>query len=61
MVFERARAQAPCVLVMEDLDSLITDQNRSFFLNEVDGIDDNDGIYLVGPFFHPLISIVSLP
>jgi transitional endoplasmic reticulum ATPase len=31
------------------LDSLITDMNRSFFLNEVDGIDGNDGLLLVSP------------
>ena len=48
MVFERARAEAPCVLVLEDLDSLIDDNNRSFFLNEVDGLEDNDGLLLVG-------------
>jgi AAA+ superfamily predicted ATPase len=46
-IFERARAEAPCLLVLEDLDSLITDENRSFFLNEVDGIDGNDGLLLV--------------
>ena len=46
-VFQRARAEAPCVLVMEDLDSLINDNNRSFFLNEVDGLEDNDGLLLV--------------
>jgi hypothetical protein len=48
MIFTRARAEAPCVLILEDLDSLITDQNRSFFLNEVDGLEDNDGLLLVG-------------
>jgi hypothetical protein len=32
---------------MEDLDSLINDDNRSFFLNEVDGLEDNDGLLLV--------------
>lgn len=47
MVFSHARAFAPCVLVLEDLDSLITDQNRAFFLNEVDGLEDNDGLLLV--------------
>jgi transitional endoplasmic reticulum ATPase len=54
-IFERARAEAPCLLVLEDLDSLITDMNRSFFLNEVDGIDGNDGLLLVSladPFQH---------
>jgi hypothetical protein len=35
------------VLVFEDLDSLITDENRSFFLNEVDGLEENDGLLLV--------------
>jgi hypothetical protein len=50
-IFTRARAEAPCLLVLEDLDSLITDMNRSFFLNEVDGIEGNDGLLLVGPSF----------
>lgn len=53
LVFERARAEAPCVLVMEDLDSLINDDNRSFFLNEVDGLEDNDGILMVCGFEPP--------
>lgn len=47
MIFQRARAEAPCLLVLEDLDSLITEENRSFFLNQVDGIEDNDGLLLV--------------
>ncbi len=46
-VFEKARAEAPCVLIMEDLDSLINNGNRAFFLNEVDGLEDNDGLLLV--------------
>jgi len=46
-VFQRARLEAPCVLVLEDLDSLINDDNRSFFLNEVDGLEDNDGLLMV--------------
>lgn len=54
-IFARARAEAPCLLVLEDLDSLITDMNRSFFLNEVDGIEGNDGLLLVSPF-RPTIS-----
>lgn len=33
--------------MMEDLDSLVTEGNRSFFLNEVDGLEDNDGLLLV--------------
>lgn len=38
-IFTRARREAPCLLILEDLDSLITDENRSFFLNEVDGLE----------------------
>jgi len=35
--FKRARESAPCILVLEDVDSLVDDNNRSFFLNEMDG------------------------
>src|SRR5687767_6885889 len=33
LVFERARMTTPCLLVLEDLDSMITNESRSFFLN----------------------------
>ena len=36
-IFNLARRTAPCLLVFEDLDSLITDSVRSYFLNAVDG------------------------
>ncbi|HVT12042.1 MAG TPA: ATP-binding protein [Fimbriimonadaceae bacterium] len=52
-VFERARESAPCILVLEDLDSLITKQNRSFFLNEMDGFASNDGILTLATTNHP--------
>ena len=48
MIFERARQEAPCLLIFEDLDSFVTDDNRSFFLNELDGLEDNDGLLMVG-------------
>ncbi len=51
-VFKKARIMAPCILVLEDLDSLITDENRSFFLNELDGLESNDGILVVGTTNH---------
>ena len=38
-VFEKAR---------EDLDSLVTEKVRSFFLNEVDGLEDDDGLKIIG-------------
>lgn len=47
-IFVQARQSAPCLLVFEDLDSLISDQVRSFFLNEVDGLEDNDGLMMIG-------------
>ena len=37
-IFEHARVNAPCILVIEDLDSLVTSEVRSFFLNELDGL-----------------------
>jgi transitional endoplasmic reticulum ATPase len=51
-IFKTARKIAPCVLVFEDLDSMITDQTRSYFLNEVDGMDSNDGILMVASTNH---------
>ncbi|KAL8699944.1 MAG: hypothetical protein Q9201_005712 [Fulgogasparrea decipioides] len=47
-IFVKARQTAPCLLVFEDLDSLITDTVKSFFLNEVDGLESNDGIMMIG-------------
>ncbi|CCL99408.1 uncharacterized protein FIBRA_01426 [Fibroporia radiculosa] len=51
-VFRKAREMAPCVLVFEDLDSLITDENRSFFLNQLDGLEGNDGLLVIGSTNH---------
>ena len=47
-IFEKAREIAPCLLVLEDLDSLVSDKLKSFFLNEVDGLEGNDGIMIIG-------------
>ncbi len=46
-VFAQARETAPCILVLEDLDSLVTDHNRSFFLNELDGFAANTGVVTI--------------
>jgi transitional endoplasmic reticulum ATPase len=51
-IFRKARMTAPCYLVFEDLDSLVTPQVRSFFLNAVDGISENEGILMVGSTNH---------
>ncbi|RYP03393.1 hypothetical protein DL765_010508 [Monosporascus sp. GIB2] len=51
-VFGRARRMAPCLLIFEDLDSLVTEETRSYFLNEVDGLESNDGILMIGSTNH---------
>ena len=51
-VFARAR-MAQCVLVLEDLDSMIANQNRAFFLNELDGFRANTGVAVVATTNHP--------
>ena len=51
-VFNKARQTSPCVLIVEDLDSLINDSNRSFFLNELDGLQGNDGLLVIGTTNH---------
>ncbi|RYC56798.1 hypothetical protein CHU98_g9410 [Xylaria longipes] len=51
-IFRKARQLAPCYLVFEDLDSIVSDQVRSYFLNEVDGLKNNDGIFMIGSTNH---------
>lgn len=46
-VFQRARETAPCLLIFEDLDTLLDDENRSFFLNEMDGFASNEGVVTI--------------
>lgn len=52
-IFSRARESTPCLLIFEDLDSLITNKNRSYFLNELDGFASNSGIFVVATTNHP--------
>ncbi|KAG8218670.1 P-loop containing nucleoside triphosphate hydrolase protein [Butyriboletus roseoflavus] len=51
-IFLKARQLAPCVLILEDLDSLINDRNRSFFLNQLDGLETNDGLLVIASTNH---------
>ncbi|KAI0892634.1 P-loop containing nucleoside triphosphate hydrolase protein [Annulohypoxylon nitens] len=51
-IFAMARRFAPCYLVFEDLDSIVSDNVRSYFLNEVDGLKSNDGIFMIGSTNH---------
>ena len=52
-VFKRARTTCPCVLVLEDLDSMIDEDNRAFFLNELDGFHPNTGVVVLATTNHP--------
>lgn len=52
-IFKHARKMAPCCVVLEDLDSLVNESKvRSYFLNEMDGLEANDGILIVGSTNH---------
>ena len=52
-VFKRARMVAPCVVVLEDLDAMINNNNRAFFLNELDGFRVNTGVVVLATTNHP--------
>ena len=52
-VFERARQLRPCVLVLEDLDSLVKSDNRSYFLNQLDGFEKNHGMIVLATTNYP--------
>jgi ATPase family associated with various cellular activities (AAA) len=52
-VFQRARMTTPCLLVLEDLDSMIDDKSRAFFLNELDGFETNTGVVVLATTNHP--------
>jgi len=51
-IFLMARKMAPCLLIFEDIDSLVSPMVRSYFLNEVDGLESNHGILMIGSTNH---------
>ncbi len=51
--FERARRLAPCILVFEDIDGLVSDGMRTQFLNELDGFASSEGILVIASSNHP--------
>ncbi|KAL9598089.1 MAG: hypothetical protein Q9219_004720 [cf. Caloplaca sp. 3 TL-2023] len=51
-IFLQARAMAPCMLILEDIDTIVTAGSRSYFFNEVDGLENNDGIFMVASTNH---------
>ena len=52
-IFDRARDTTPCLLVLEDLDALVTDRNRAVLLNELDGFASNAGLLTIATTNHP--------
>ena len=52
LVFQKARQLAPCLLVLEDIDTIVTASTRSYFFNEVDGLESNDGILMIASTNH---------
>ncbi len=51
-IFTKARQMAPCMLIFEDIDSLVNPSVRSYFLNAVDGLESNHGILMIGSTNH---------
>jgi len=51
-IFEKARQIAPCLLVFEDIDTIVTEETRSYFLKEVDGLESNDGVMMIASTNH---------
>ena len=41
------------MLLFEDLDALVNEQNQSFFLNQLDGFEKNEGLIVLATTNHP--------
>lgn len=52
-VYRDASACSPCVLVFEDLDSLVTEYSRTKFLNTLDGLTSAENILTIATTNHP--------
>lgn len=62
-VFQRARASAPCIIFFDELDALVPKRNSSLsessarvvntLLTELDGLNDRQGIYVIGATNRP--------
>ena len=51
-IFAKARQIAPCLLIFEDIDTIVTAETRSYFFNEVDGLESNDGVMMIASTNH---------
>lgn len=62
-VFQRARASSPCIIFFDELDALVPKRNSSLsessarvvntLLTELDGLNDRQGIYVIGATNRP--------
>lgn len=52
-VFDKVREMAPCVLVLEDIDSLISPNLLSSVLNALDGTEPLNGVLVLATTNHP--------
>jgi SpoVK/Ycf46/Vps4 family AAA+-type ATPase len=52
-IFARARHLAPCILAFEDVDGMVDEDNRTVFLNELDGFKSNEGLFVIASSNHP--------
>ncbi|MBS1702764.1 MAG: ATP-binding protein [Armatimonadetes bacterium] len=51
-IYQRARETAPCIVVLEDIDTLVRENSRSYFLNELDGVRSLDGVMTIATTNH---------
>lgn len=51
-IFRVARTYSPCLLILEDIDTLVSGGFQSYFFNEVDGLANNDGIMMIATTNH---------
>lgn len=51
-IFDFARQVAPCLVIIEDIDTQIRADMLSYFFNEVDGLENNDGILMIATTNH---------
>jgi SpoVK/Ycf46/Vps4 family AAA+-type ATPase len=52
-VFDKVREMSPCVLVLEDIDSLIRPNLLSVVLNSLDGTEPLNGVLVIATTNHP--------
>ena len=59
-VFQQARYMAPCLLIFEDIDTVVTAKTRSYFFNEVDGLGMVHGLKPLSPLSNTDLTFLTL-